>query len=342
MEEEHKTTQITSIEADQNIDRLNYAYTKEDTDYFFASSYNRVEKVLTGQVYLVTCKEDTLSIQTLTEKYDYGIFSQSLTNEDNGDISLKLGCSDGSFRLYSFSKESLDLKQEHNICIKDDDMILNHDEGSEHYAFAMDSGNLYVYDKTTLKESYFHEKAHEYQTWCVLNDPVNSDIVYTGADDAKFKTWDLRLAGDNSTVMMLNMNRSEYGVTCIQPWLEHQDYVVTGSYDQNLNLWDKRQMKKSVETLNIGKQIWDIKYHNLGSSSSSAKIGISCVWDGMYFSDVNLDSTLTSLSSLAQYNFPNQEILYYAFDFLPTKEEEKQKVLNVAFYKNKIELIQLD
>ena len=41
----------------------------------------------------------------------------------------------------------------------------------------MDSGDLFVIDKLTQEVSYTIEKAHEYQTWAVLNDPFQDCIL---------------------------------------------------------------------------------------------------------------------------------------------------------------------
>ncbi|CAI2372291.1 unnamed protein product [Moneuplotes crassus] len=50
------------------------------------------------------------------------------------------------------------------------------------------------------------------------------DIVYTGADDTKFKGWDLRVSG----VPTFTSKEHEYGVTCIRDWLGDSHYLVTG------------------------------------------------------------------------------------------------------------------
>lgn len=44
----------------------------------------------------------------------------------------------------------------------------------------------------TDRSEYLTFKAHEYQMWYCMMEPEDTSIVYTAADDAKFKGWDIR------------------------------------------------------------------------------------------------------------------------------------------------------
>ena len=131
---------------------------------------------------------------------DFGILSQHIENIDHHTVTASLGCSDGVFRVmeYNLTHEDEDCisksKQTAEISA-DGDLILNHNSTPEAYALAMDSGNFHILDKGTLEVKYTQEKAHEYQMWWILVDKFATDLVYTGADDAKFKGWDTRMPG---------------------------------------------------------------------------------------------------------------------------------------------------
>ena len=94
-------------------------------------------------------------------------------------------------------------------------------------------------------------------------------------------------------------------------------------------------MVQPTEVLDIGKQIWDIKYQR-DINNKPSLIGISWVWDGMYFAKIPTEKAdLITLSDLKSYPYPKEEVLYYAFDFIPTEKSNLTAVF-VAFYENKL------
>ena len=98
----------------------------------------------------------------------------------------------------------------------------------------MDQGDLVLVDQAEWAVKSKVANAHEYQMWCVLQDRQTPELVYTGADDTKFKGWDMRTGG----TPIFSINDHEYGVCCIKPWLDTDAYVLmTGSYDMSLKFW---------------------------------------------------------------------------------------------------------
>ena len=107
---------------------------------------------------------------------------------------------------------------------------------------------------------------------------------------------------------------------------------------------------------NVDKQIWDIKF-TPENQNSERIMGISCVWDGMYYAKLprnvsNYSNFADMFSDIQSYNFPKVETLYYAFDFVPipsnvppsendTDKSEVQQVVQVSFYENNIEVVDL-
>ena len=68
----------------------------------------------------------------------------------------------------------------------------------------------------------------------------------------------------------------------------------------------------------------------------------------MQYFDIPKENTYSTFSELVSnmqpFDYPKVETLYYAFDFIPGSDnvdQFEQKVVNVAFYENKIELIKL-
>ena len=46
------------------------------------------------------------------------------------------------------------------------------------------------------------------------------------------------------------------GITCISFNPENTDYFLTGSYDENLRLWDIRNFKDCISTQNFDGGVW--------------------------------------------------------------------------------------
>lgn len=105
--------------------------------------------------------------------------------------------------------------------------------------------------------------AHELETWIASYDSWNPKVIYTGADDCQFCAWDTRQGLD--TAVFRNKKTHTMGVCSIQtnPQVEH--FLITGSYDENLRLWDMRMGTRPVMKLEmgLGGGVWRLKWHPL-------------------------------------------------------------------------------
>mmetsp|Transcript_35762 Transcript_35762/g.41373 ORF Transcript_35762/g.41373 Transcript_35762/m.41373 type:complete len:142 (+) Transcript_35762:411-836(+) len=141
----------------------------------------------------------------------------------------------------------------------------------------MDSGDLHVVDRATNEVKFTQEKAHEYQMWFTMLDSSDDNIVYTAADDTRFKGWDVRAPG-----APIFSCQHDYGVCCIKPWAYSDQTLLTGGYDSALKFWDKRKVmrdpaatgKDLLFTKLIGKSVWDVKFSE-ESKSNRRVMGLS-------------------------------------------------------------------
>jgi diphthine methyl ester acylhydrolase len=81
-----------------------------------------------------------------------------------------------------------------------------------------------------------------------LGTGVQAGLLYTGADDCKFKSWDSR---DTSSPVFCVPKVHTGGVCCIQSNPHRECEVATGSYDECARLWDLRRLEAPLETRKV-------------------------------------------------------------------------------------------
>lgn len=121
-------------------------------------------------------------------------------------------------------------------------------------------------------------QAHEMEGWSVAFDVADTQTLYTGADDATLKRWDLRCLGgggggggdggssggeEPSEPVATASNRRSHGagVCCISPHRTRPHLVATGSYDEVARLWDVRSLRAPVAEAPCGGGVWRLKWH---------------------------------------------------------------------------------
>mmetsp|Transcript_7733 Transcript_7733/g.25660 ORF Transcript_7733/g.25660 Transcript_7733/m.25660 type:complete len:358 (-) Transcript_7733:52-1125(-) len=105
--------------------------------------------------------------------------------------------------------------------------------------------------------------AHDAEIWACATDPWRPGLVYTGADDCALKGWDARAAADGDGPAFVNRKSHGAGVCCIAPSPHDEHVLATGSYDENLRLWDVRSLHVPVRTVEVGcgGGVWRARWH---------------------------------------------------------------------------------
>ena len=119
--------------------------------------------------------------------------------------------------------------------------------------------------------------------WITVFDPYDPSRIVSGGDDCTLKAWDLRSA----SLISKNSKSHGAGVTSLQyhPYREH--IFASGSYDENVRVWDDRSMNKPITTLRVCGGVWRTKWFDTPSSSSSSPsssssnfLALSCMQGG--------------------------------------------------------------
>ena len=81
----------------------------------------------------------------------------------------------------------------------------------------------------------------------------------------------------------LTFYRHDAGVCSISSHPTIQHLLVTGSYDENILVWDNRFMKVPVSEINTGGGVWRLKWH----PSDPSRILAACMYNGFHFYTLN-------------------------------------------------------
>lgn len=150
-------------------------------------------------------------------------------------------------KLEERAKVSLDESEETTIA-------LSLDYWKEKTLVSDSKGNITVFDGQLRSTGSF--AGHDFEAWTCALDRSDENIFYSGGDDCCLNTFDIRV-GDGPTQRNSKCHRA--GVTSIAFGLPNPDHFLTGSYDEQLRLFDRRAFARPVQQLSLGGGIWRIK-----------------------------------------------------------------------------------
>ncbi|TRY68594.1 hypothetical protein TCAL_06933 [Tigriopus californicus] len=97
-------------------------------------------------------------------------------------------------------------------------------------------------------------KSHDYEAWICAFNAWDSNVFYSGGDDAVLLGHDIR-----SPEPIFKCREHGAGVTSLLSDLHREHCLLSGSYDESIYTWDSRNMKQSRDSLNLGGGVWRIK-----------------------------------------------------------------------------------
>ncbi|KAJ3385881.1 Diphthine methyltransferase [Lobulomyces angularis] len=155
-------------------------------------------------------------------------------------------------------------------------------------------------------------KAHTFEgnlqaeAWIAAFNYHNTNLFYSGGDDANFFGWDLRTKCFSA---VFRNRQHESGVTAIQTNPHDEFLLATGSYDENLRIWDTRYISSKSEPLtnyHVGDGgVWRVKWHPIDKT----KLLAACMHDGFRILSVE-DIAINTI-----YKYMKHQSLAYGADW---------------------------
>ena len=162
--------------------------------------------------------------------------------------------------------------------------------------------------------------AHENEAWVVSFDCHNPNLIYSGSDDCTLKGWDLR----EEKSCFVNRKTFSMGVTCAQKSVHDENELLVGSYDENVYLFDTRQMSKPKVEKKLGNGVWRVKWH----PKLSHLFVTATMHGGFHVCEWRREEQEIQIL----YNYNKHQSLAYGVDWRHASEEKESVIASCSFY----------
>ncbi|KAJ8911653.1 hypothetical protein NQ315_005999 [Exocentrus adspersus] len=119
---------------------------------------------------------------------------------------------------------------------------------------------------------------HKFEAWISAFYYWDTNIFFSGGDDGIFLKFDKRVGNQ-----IVGKNQSHHaGVTSLHTSCFKENILVSGSYDENIRLWDIRNIKNEVNSSHMPGPVWRVKWNPFYENYLLAV----CMMGGVHILDV--------------------------------------------------------
>ncbi|KAG7303078.1 hypothetical protein JYU34_013105 [Plutella xylostella] len=247
-----------------------------------------------GRIYVFRINDETTTLNPVHTVEISGILDQKWCYHtiDNHPV-LAVVTSDGFVKLFKLITEEGECKLElwmeesigESILALSVDWSTNKLRSAEPRLVVSDSsGSVTVFAVQDKLDKLGTWNCHGFEAWIAAFNYWNPDVFYSGGDDCLFKSHDVRAGGGGGAGC--SSRAHDAGVTSVRSSVDVEHQLLTGSYDENVRLWDARAPKRPVTETNVNGGVWRLKYHPRRPASVLA----ACMYGGFRILNVEGDS----------------------------------------------------
>lgn len=172
-------------------------------------------------------------------------------------------------------------------------------------------------------------RAHNFEAWTCTFDKWNPNVIYSGGDDTTVNVYDVREAGKACKIETNNCSMA--GVTSLLSFPNKEYTMAIGGYDEELRIYDTRQLKRGKTKTNLSGGIWRIKQNQFIPNL----LLTSCMYN--YFKIINMDfeTDNTTIASVFREHGDDTTICYAA-DWANMTHETDLFMATGSFYNKKL------
>ncbi|GAB1600995.1 diphthine methyltransferase-like, partial [Argonauta hians] len=305
-----------------------------------------------GKLYVYQLEtEDSQELLTIDEVSDHsGILDIKWFRSDlYGHTSFALVDAEGQLCFYQLDKDEDQNKRHHTLTSSEElgenviglslDWSIPQQASDPSIIASSSDGKISLWQITnTGLKNTIRWKAHDYEAWISAFDYWDGNLAYTGGDDCRLKGWDMRNPQEKPVFIS---KLHSMGVCSIQSNPKKPHILATGSYDEQLLLWDTRSMKVPLKCASLGGGIWRIKWH----PASGQYIATATMYNGFHIVDCRLDIADEEMS-IMQHHF-HEDALAYGIDWFQGERVkpdagDSEILASCSFYDSEVQLWQWD
>lgn len=272
----HTITTLHSVDTEYSADSVEWCPYDGQRDYFVCATYQLEERTAAqpdvpakrkGRLYLFRYDRNIDVLQQCDSHDTAALLDLKWTRRGTEAPIVAAATALGEVVLYSLVNGKLESCGSVHLNPDADNLLTlaiewsstAGTETSDHHLVASDSHGklslLHLTETGTL-DVVSSWDAHSFEAWTCAWDRSNSGRVYSGGDDMMLHVFDTRCS--NAKVLT---NRSHgAGVTALLSFgADSEHMLATGSYDEQLRIFDTRKMRAPVSEVALGGGIWRIK-----------------------------------------------------------------------------------
>lgn len=263
---------LHTVDTEYSADSVEWCPQSGSTDYFLCGTYQLEEnppstEVATpvkrkGRLYLFNYAAEDDVLQQRDSHETAAILDVKWMNGENAEPIAGAANALGEVMLYRLVDGKLKQESVFHLNANDDNLLtlaIDWNPASESVRRMVSSDSkgyisLLELSNTGL-ELVSRWSSHSFEAWTCAFDKWNPNVVYSGGDDMALCVHDTRTPDQK----VLTNRSHNAGVTTLLSFGDTEHRLATGSYDEQLRVFDTRRFKNELSSVNLGGGIWRIR-----------------------------------------------------------------------------------